>query len=157
MEINAKDLIETMEKRLGDFITTGFVALVVFGISVWVLRFIVNEAVRPLISGLWEINFKEAGFWSVANVLFIIFFFLMVIGGIYLTITISKARRTSKKLQEDQSKLIDGFVDLKKAEKQLESRAKEVQRISDDTLESAKKLREAQDDFERIQRTYGHR
>ena len=98
MEINAKELIEAMEKKLGDFITTGFVALVVFGISIWVLRFIINEAVRPLISGLWEINVKEAGFWSTANVLFVVVFFLMVIGGIYLAITISKARRASKKL-----------------------------------------------------------
>ena len=164
MEINAKDLMEAMEKKLGDFITTGFVALVVLGISIWILRFIVNEALLPLISGLGEINVQEASFWSIANVLFVVFLFLMVIGGIYLAITISKARKASKKLQKDQLKtteqistLASAFSNLKEAEKQLENRAKEVQKISDDTLKNAEKLREAQDDFERIQRTYGHR
>ena len=119
-----------MEKRLGNFIATAFLAFLVFGISVWILRFIYNEAFLPILSGLQELNIKESGSWSMVNVLVLLLLFLMIIGFIYLATAINKAKRTSKNLEGDR-------VKLGQALKEVEG--------------TAEKLQKAQEDFERIQ------
>jgi len=122
-------MVDMLEKRLGNFIATAFLAFLVFGISVWILRFIYNEAFLPILSGLQGLNIKESGSWSLVNVSVLLLFFLLAIGFLYMIAVANKAERTSKNLEEDRVKV-----------------AQELKEIG----KTATKLRQAQEDFEKI-------
>lgn len=127
--------MDMVEKRLGNFLATVLVALVAFGVSVWILRFIYNDAFLPILSVLQEINNGEAGGWSIANTLFLLLFFSLVIGFIYLASVVNKAKRTYKDLQRDRAATTKAL---------------------EEATEQAKQLQKAQEEFEKMRNRYGN-
>ena len=146
MDFNVNGIMDMIEKRLGSFIGTLVLILVVLAVAVYALRFVINEALFPLLSVLERTNVKEVDSWSMANVLFVVLLFLMVIGFAYLAVALNKNRKTLKILRESDSKSTELlnvsmklYNTLKEQEVKGEGYAKQGEEILEKIKERAKK------------------
>lgn len=166
MNFDINKLIDTMEKQLGNFATTAFIAFFFFVIVAWGFKFVFSDVFLPLLSGLEGINITEINSWSVLHAFIIFLLFLCVCGLFYVLINAgSIARKKSGELREmgdtlrdwmkqfeDRRKKLNEIQEmwegLKKGEKEFDALNKQLNDLLSKMERGADELMKAKEEFE---------
>ena len=155
--------MDMIEKRLGNRITSIFVAFILLMITALLFTYFLNNSISPLLSALEEMTFKETGFWKTVHLLIVSFLSMCVIVLLYV---LARSRSlTSKKLREIQ-KMFDGekkwieenkeklkeipemWEYFRRANKEFKGMNKQLSDLLDKTGKDVDELIKAKEEFE---------
>ena len=169
MNFDINGLMEIMEKRLGNRVTSIFMAFILLMIVAWLFTGFLNNSVSPLLSALDKMSFEETGLWKTVHLLVVIFLSVCGILLLYATARVrslpreklreiqemfEREKKWIEKNREKLKEIPEMWEYFTKANKEFENMNEQLGNLLEETGKDVDKLIKAKEEFEEEKSKY---